>query len=75
MKIIAILLAATLLTGCGSLAAVGVAQENTADVRRAAAAVRHQAFCNQAAAAALERYRSNEDRAAFIRLCDTVSAH
>lgn len=62
------------LTGCGSLAAVGVAQENAADFRKAEASVRHQSFCNMSVAAAFERFTSKVKRDAVMELCDDASA-
>ena len=64
-----------LLTGCATGVQIEAGLEQTSDVRRSAASVRHAAFCNQSAAAALERYRSPEDRAAFLRICDSPAAH
>ena len=63
------------LTGCGTvLPLVAAAQEDAAAARKGAASVRHQVFCNQSAGAALERYRSTDDRKAFMQLCDTPAA-
>lgn len=74
MRVLMMIMALALLSGCSSMAVEG-GLAKVSEQRDNEASMRHAGFCAMAANAALRRFRNPDKRMAFIELCDDESAH